>query len=316
VLSAGGFRSEGTAEIPITSAEIYDPRSGQFTLTADMNEARSGHTATMLPDGQVLIVGGWTEGGRSSTAELYDPASGSFRMAASMSAPRASMTATLLKEGTVLIAGGDSARDTPQLVAEIYDPAANTFTQTGSLNQGRSAHAAATLKDGRVLLSGGHSDYSTVQASAEVYDPTTGEFTQTGSLNIVRRKHAAVSLQDGRVLVVGGSSQDDWHNQYDSAEIFDPGTGTFAPTADLNAERFKLVDAAVLLNDGSVLVAGGSRQVELFDAQTATFIVVGQLDDPYYFSAVTLLQDGRALISGGYDPDIQPSDRAWIYTPN
>lgn len=314
-LIAGGFREEGTAEIPIASAEIYDPNTNTFTPTGEMNEARAGHTATLLPNGLVLIVGGWGGDGRLPTTELYDPQTGKFRPAASMFAPRASMTATLLQNGQLLIAGGDSAKNTPQLIAERYDPATDTFTQSGSLHNGRSAHTATRLNDGRVLLIGGKSkNNNMILASAEIFDPTTGEFTLTGSMNTARHKHAAVLLPDGNVLVMGGSDENDWRGQYSSAELYDSGTGSFTPIADMNNARFKLADAAVLLNNGDVLVGGGNRQIELFDAQNQQFIAADQIDDDYYFSVLTLLLDGRVLITGGYDASIQPSEKAWVYT--
>jgi hypothetical protein len=313
VLIAGGFRSEGTSEIAIASAEIYDPEANAFTPTGDMNEARSGHTATLLPNGQVLIVGGWGPSERSSTAELYDPQAGSFRYAASLAGPRASMTATLLKNGQVLIAGGDSARNTPQLVAELYDPATDTFTLSGRLNHGRSAHTATLLNDGTVLLIGGRSGDGTVLASAEIFDPTTGEFTATADMTMVRHKHAAVLLQDGNVLVIGGSNEDDWSGEYTSAGIFEADSGMFRRVASLNRERFKLADAAVLLKDGNVLVGGGNRQLEIFDGKSQRFILGEKLDNDYYFSVLTLLKDGRVLITGGYDSGIKPSEKAWIY---
>jgi WD40 repeat protein len=313
VLIAGGFRQAGTSEVAIASAEIYDPQTNRFTPTGDMNEARSGHTATLLPDGQVLIVGGWGESNLTSIAELYDPQTGKFRNTASMFAPRAGMTATLLENGQVLIAGGESARNTPQLIAEIYDPTTNTFTQSGSLNRGRSAHTATLLNDGNVLLIGGGSGNNTILASAEVYHPTTGTFTSTGDLSLVRYKHAAVLLQDGKVLVIGGSDHNDWTGQYTSAEVYDANTGTFTRTADLNRERFKLADAVVLLSNGDVLVGGGNRQVEIFDARNNRFVLGEKLDDDYYSSVLTRLKDGRVLITGGYDSRIQPSDKAWIY---
>ena len=314
VLIAGGFRQEGTAEIPIKSAETFDPKTNSFTAAADLNEERTGHTATLLPNGQVLIAGGWGVNGRSSTAELFDPQTGKFYDAASLNSPRASMTATLLDSGQILIAGGDSARSTPQLNAEIYDPGTNTFTPSGRLNQGRSAHTATLLNDGRVLLSGGRSGSSNILAGAEIYNPKTGTFTPTGSMNRVRHKHAAVLLPDGNVLLIGGSDQNDWHGQYDSAEIYDTGTGLFTPTADLKSERFKLADAAVLLNKDYLLVGGGSRQIELFNTQNRQFTAGGELDNDYYFSVLTLLQDGRVLITGGYDSQIRPSAKAWLYT--
>ena len=157
VLIAGGFREEGTSEIAISSAEIFDPETNTFTPTSDMNAPRNGHTATLLPNGQVLIAGGWDQSGRTSTAELYDPQTGTFEYTGSMMAPRQGLTATLLKNGQVLIAGGDSARNTPQLTAELYDPATETFTPTGNLKDGRIGHTSTLLTDGTVLLVGGTS---------------------------------------------------------------------------------------------------------------------------------------------------------------
>jgi hypothetical protein len=107
VLLAGGFQEDGRGrELSIASAEIYDPTSGQFRATGSLREARNSHTATLLPDGTVLLAGGWGSDGRLASAELYDSTSGQFRATGSLSTPREGMTATLLNDGTVLIAGG------------------------------------------------------------------------------------------------------------------------------------------------------------------------------------------------------------------
>jgi hypothetical protein len=313
VLIAGGFREEGTSEIAIASAEIFDPSTNIFTNTGDMNEPRDGHTATLLPNGQVLIAGGWNQSGRTSTAELYDPQTGKFEYTGSMMAPRQGLTATLLKNGEVLIAGGDSARNTPQLTAELYDPTTETFTPTGSLNNGRMAHTSTLLNDETVLVIGGTSGNDRILASAEIYDPSTGKFTLTDDANIVRYKHTAVLLQDGNVLVIGGSNQNDWTGKYNSAEIYDFKTGTFVRIPNMNGKRFKLADAAVLLGDGNVLIGGGNRQIEIFDTQNRRFILGDKLDDDYFYSVLTLLHNGHVLITGGYNSNIQPSDKAWLY---
>ena len=81
----------------------------------------------------------------------------------------------------------------------------------------------------------------------------------------------------------------------------------------MNQERFKLAEAAVLLADGNVLIGGGDRQIEIFDAQSRSFIPAGTLDDDYYYSVLTPLQNGQVLITGGYNGDILPSDKAWLY---
>ena len=313
VLIAGGFREEGTSEIAIASAEVFDPSANTFTPTNDMNEPRNGHTATLLPNGKVLLAGGWNQQGRTATAELYDPQTGFFEYTGSLMAPRQGLTATLLKNGQVLIAGGDSARNIPQLTAEVYDPATEIFTPTGTLREGRFGHTDTLLTDGTVLLVGGTSGHDNILASTEIYDPETGQFTSTSDANVVRYKHTAVLLRDGNVLILGGADQRDWNGKYNSAEIYDVMTGRFSQISVMNRERFKLADAAVLLSDGNVLIGGGNRQIEIFDAQSQTFLPAGTLDDDYYYSVLTLLQDGQVLITGGYNGDILPSDKAWLY---
>ena len=122
-----------------------------------------------------------------------------------------------------------------------------------------------------------------------------------------------VRLEDGNVLILGGTDQRDWKGKYDSAEIYDIRTGTFIQISNMNQDRFKLAEAAVLLSDGNVLVGGGNRQIEIFDSQTHTFIPDGALDDDYYFSVLTMLKDDQVLITGGYNGNILPSNKAWLY---
>ena len=313
VLIAGGFREEGTSEVAISSAEIFDPATNTFTPANDLNEPRNGHTATLLPNGKVLLAGGWNQHGRTATAEVYDPQTGAFEYTGSLMAPRQGLTATLLHNGQVLIAGGDSARNSPQPAAELYDPATETFTLAESLNIGRFGHTATLLADGKVLLVGGTSGNDNVLSSAELYNPETGNFTRTSDAHVIRYKHTAVRLEDGNVLILGGTDQRDWNGKYDSAEIYDIRTGTFIQISDMNQERFKLAEAAVLLSDGNVLVGGGNRQIEIFDSQTQTFIPDGALDDDYYFSVLTMLKNGQVLITGGYNGNILPSNKAWLY---
>ncbi len=317
VLIAGGFRAQGTQEIAITNAELYDPASKRFTPTGDMNEARSGHTATLLANGTVLLVGGWGPSQRRASAEIYDPQTGQFSMTASMVKPRAGMTATMLKDGRVLIVGGTSARNEWQAVAEIYDPNLGTFVLTGLLQNERSAHTATRLIDDRVLIVGGNGDHNgngyQILNSAELYTPSTGEFAPTGELAMVRHKHAAVLLEDGNVLIIGGSNQDDWQGQYASTEIYNTLTGRFQLGVSLHNKRFKLADAVLLLTNGNVLVGGGNRQLEIFEMVSQRFVTSGELDDHYYYTVLTRLEDGSVLITGGYDSDIQPTAKAWIY---
>jgi hypothetical protein len=180
----------------------------------------------------------------------------------------------------------------------------------------RSAHAAAVLKDGRVLLSGGSGAPGRVHATAEIFDPAGGSFSGAGDMTARRHKHAAVTLLDGRVLVLGGSDERDGFGQHASAEIYDPASGAFEPTAVMRTARFKIGDAVALLPDGRVLVAGGGARAEVFDPARGAFgEVAGGPGSALAFSTATLLPDGRVLIAGGYDWDIHLTDGAWICEP-
>ncbi|HEX2093960.1 MAG TPA: kelch repeat-containing protein [Longimicrobiaceae bacterium] len=311
VLVAGGCTAAGCEPgRGSATAELYDPETRAFRSAGRTSGTRIGHTATLLPDGKVLLVGGWGGDHRLMTAELYDPKGGTFRATGSMAEARSGHTATLLRDGRVLVAGGDGSVRS----AEVYDPRTGRFSAAGSLSTPRSAHTASLLPDGSVLIAGGSSRRGSVLSSAEVYDPATGRFTPTGEMIRVRHKHAAVTLRNGTVLIVGGSDASDWRGRYVSAELYTPGTGRFTPAADMALARFKLGEAVALLDSGEVLVGGGGESVELYEPERSAFRTPeGRLDAVLMFPTATLLRDGSVLMAGGYDPRIQPTDGAWVY---
>lgn len=323
VLIAGGFAGSGGEYNPYRTTELYDPGSGTFELAASMSIGRSGHTATLLMEGKVLMVGGWT--GRYDirrSAELYDPAANTFAPTGNLVIERAGSTATLLADGRLLIAGGEDRREEALASAEIYDPATGKFTLTGSMAEPRGAHTATALKDGRVLILGGGSGHypsQNVYRSAEIYDPSTGKFTLTGDMSVGRHKHAAILLRSGRVLIVGGSDNRNWHGEYASAEIYDPASGKFSSTGAMSTPRFKLPAAVALLPNGKVLVAGGGPFAELYDEATGIFTKVsGSLGAARFFASATPFLDGKALITGGYAEtggNLPATTAAWIYQP-
>ncbi len=252
-----------------------------------MTAVRSGHTATLLKNGLVLLAGGFDDEDPVATAELYDPATGRFEPTGSLTAPRGGATATLLRNGRVLVAGGYDG-DRSLASADLYDPRTGRFTRTGAMRAPRAAHTATRLRDGRVLVTGGGNLQDSVLRSAEIYDPGTGRFSATGSLTIRRHKHAAVLLRNGRVLVLGGSDEQDWGNRYRSAEVFDPRTRRFTRASALSQPRFKMPDAVVATPSGDVLVAGGAQLVDRF--RSGRFVPVARLDAARYYSTATLLR--------------------------
>ena len=311
VLIAGGMRRNQDF---YKSAELYDPATGKFQPTGEMNQRRVGQVAVLLLTGKVLIAGGWVGHGGTDSAELYDPASGKFSVISQMTTRRGRPSATLLDDGDVLIAGGEETDNESVASVEIFHVKTLSFHATGPMHHARVAHTATLLADGRVLVVGGYA--GSVSSSAEIYDPKTGSFTETASLITARCKHTAGLLSDGRVLVAGGSDNRGWNGSLSSAEIYDPKTERFTSASALNDSRFKLPDEAVRLADGKLLIAGGSKEVEVFDPAHGKFLVVaGEMADARHYMAETKLKDGSVLLTGGYPNNDQATAQAWIYRP-
>ena len=154
VLIAGGDRGiTGPNATILATAEIFNPSTGTFKRTAPMNYARTHFTATLLPNGKVLVVGGdsLTSGsGLLSSAEIYDPAAGKWTQTGSMTFGRSDFTATLLADGRVLVAGGGDSS------AELYNPATGKFEMAAPMILPREFQTATLLNDTRVLLAGGN----------------------------------------------------------------------------------------------------------------------------------------------------------------
>jgi len=313
LLIAGGMRRNQDF---YKSAELYDPATAKFLPTSEMNERRVSPIALLLKSGKVLIAGGWTGAGCTNSAELYDPATGKFTsLTSKMTTRRGEARGTLLANGDVLITGG-ADHDSPGGIAsaEIFRAATMTFEPLAPMHFARISHTSTLLPDGRVLIVGGRGDK--VNAAVEIYDPTTARFTETGSLITARYKHTAGLLADGRVLIAGGSDERDWSGNLNSAEIYDPEKGKFTAVSPMNDSRFKLPEEAVQLSSGKLLIAGGSKDVEVFDPATGKFLVAsGQINDARHFMTETRLKDGSVLLAGGYPNNDQATAQAWIYRP-
>jgi N-acetylneuraminic acid mutarotase len=325
----------GTVTLTLTVAGGADGNSG-WSSAGSLASGRASHTATLLPNGRVLVVGGETNptSGQNSLAraEIYDLGTNRWIDAGSLSQGRRNHTATPLANGQVLVVGGElgrggSATTATTATAELYDAGSNSWRSLASPTTSRSQHTATLLPDGRVLIVGGISvsaDGTPAQsvATAEIYDPATNSWSSAGSLNLARSGHTATLLPDGRVLVVGGElrSSGGPSDLTASTEIFDPKTGNWSPTGPLTTGREG--HTATLLSSGQVLVVGGqtdlsrgggltlvaagrpaaaapSSTAELFDPRTNTWKPVASLVTERADHTTTLLPDGQVLVIGG-----------------
>jgi hypothetical protein len=230
VLVAGG-ESTQVASSPgmLSSAELYHPRTGSWTATGNLATARGGHTATLLQNGKVLVVGGISTIGdyvgitEEATAELYDPSTRTWAATTSMDQVRSGHTATLLPDGTVLVVGGQGSGGEFLVTAARYDPQSGSWTATGNMDEGRAAHTATLLANGSVLVAGGSQGPDVPSASAELYDPDRGSWIMIGSMAAGRAGHTATLLRDGEVLVAAGSGGGIPGITLESAELYHPG---------------------------------------------------------------------------------------------
>ena len=289
----------------LATAQVIGP---SWNLTSSLFRARARHTATLLPNGKVLVAGGYNDAGPPlNTEELYDPATGTWRRAGNLNSIRSGHTATLLPNGKVLVAGGDTlfypiVVPLPVRVlnsAELYDPATGVWSITGALITGRSGHTATLLPNGKVLVTGGFNSFSSDGVdldSAELYDPATGRWSLTGNLKTDRTWHTATLLPSGQVLVVGVRCCDDTARK--SAELYDPVTGTWSSAGQLNIGNTGNATATLLPN-GKVLFTDGfddaPATAELYDPATGMWSVTGRLNATRNCQTATLLPNGQVM---------------------
>jgi len=250
ILIAGG---NSHPHFPYSSAEIYDPDTGNFVaIPGGMIYPHIYHRATLLQDGRVLITG--NQGSGQNKAEIFDPSSNSFSQTAVMTSNRSMHTATLLPNGKVLITGGREGINTP-MSAELFDPDTGTFTEIDPMPGPRWNHQATLLDNGTVLITGGWVAFGALNQTAEIYDPTStvdypyGRFLNKFAMLYEHQGHQAALLRDGTVLLIGGN------DLMSGNEIYDPATGTFRATGPMSGRRTD--SAAAVLPDGRVLVTGG-----------------------------------------------------------
>lgn len=234
VLVTGGCSSSYCSSITAVS-EIYNPATNRWTTVSSLNQARYDHTASLLKNGEVLVVGGLTSA-VTKTCELYNPSTKAWTTAASTSVPRYQHGATLLSSGKVLVSGGRCGNGCVYNSAEIYDPATKGWTATESMKTGRALHSVIALANNTVLVAGGgvpgcfRSSCLNSTNTAEIYDVASGNFSKTVSLNQTRMYQTASLLKSGQVILVGGigGSGSAGYKVLSSAEVYTPLTLTFS----------------------------------------------------------------------------------------
>ncbi len=298
---------------------------GPWTSAGAMISPRSGHTATLLPDGKVLTVGGESfQAGHS--AELYDPQTNRWSSAGTMATGHRDHTVTLFASGKVLVAGGRpfSAEDRPG--AELYDPGTNTWSPAGRMSTARARHTATPLANGKVLVVGGL-DFALLThavehfvATAELYDPSANAWSPAAEMATARVGHSATLLGDGRVLVAGGMG---CTGLLDSAELYDPVLNRWSSAGPMMVKATG--QAATRLLSGLVLVVGGLgiaadpaeephglTSSVIYDPSTESWSPAGRTAALRFSHTATLLGDGKVLVAGSAFHSLP---RAELYDP-
>jgi DNA-binding CsgD family transcriptional regulator/N-acetylneuraminic acid mutarotase len=322
--SASGTPSPATTQAPV-AAPTPSPNV-TWTAAGGGIDGRGNHTATVLSDDSVLIIGGATitAGGCVATVIRYHPATDRWTDEEPMDHRHCGHTATLLSDGTILVVGGNSGT-APTSAVERFNPASGTWTAAAGMAWPRFGHTATLLSDGRVLVVGGKREPEAAlpEESAEVYDPATGSWTQVQGPVDPRADHTATRLPDGSVLVAGGVRG--CCGTLASAELYDPTSGTWSSAARMVQGRMQA--SGTMLADGRFLVAGGTGpasttaidSAEIYDPSEDRWTATAPMTESRVMPTLTVLESGRVIAWGGTSGDLptaemfDPASGAWRF---
>ncbi|HOX22364.1 MAG TPA: kelch repeat-containing protein, partial [Elusimicrobiales bacterium] len=328
-----GMKFGGLAADPVAYANylhiIYAPPFPETSTTIGlMSSSRGGHTATLIPDGRVLITGGDNGATTHRTTDIYDPGTNLWSPTGSMSVSRTRHTANLLPVGNVLATGGYSQHPSTGATrtAEVYYVNSGQWTPTTSMLSAREAHASVYITTGayagNIMVIGGYKD-GTYLKECEIYNPLTEVWlssattTAIASMNTKRSKHTAVTLKNGKVFVFGGINET---GSLYSAEVYDPLTNVWKTVSSPATTNRRYSHRATLLLDGTILITGGTNEAGpmntgvIFNPDTGAYVLGTDIkvggwsyttnnlsfsSDGRFGHSATLLPNGNVLIVGG-----------------
>ncbi len=293
----------GPGDVLVTEgsgAEMYNPYTNAWRTTTALSTARHDHTATEMPSGKVLAIGGRSSNGLTlhASAELYDPTTETWSATASMATGHSQHSTVLLDSGKVLVVGGKQPTNRGGPVGpatELYDPDTNTWSTPSGLFTPRSRASTTVLYSGKVLVTGGYLWFSvspTATAEMSLYDPATNAWSLVNGLSQARHGHSAIRLYSGVVLIVGGMGGGN------TVELYNPYSGqvTLGPSLPFSASPSL---TATLLYTGEVLVTDTGGQAALYDPSTNTWLPASSMNLSRLTTTATLLHTGEVLFVGG-----------------
>lgn len=282
LLAGGGGSDSGGAPVLGDRLYLFDPQTQEFaTSPAVMSTDRAAHTATLLADGRVLLLGGSNSlEVPLASGEIYDPVTDSLAPVTNMPGPRLLHTATLLDDGRVYVAGGASGFDLADPLGGLgnvlestllYNPTTDSWSNGPNFPDPRAGHNASKLNDGRVLLTGGLEvtqvifigPLPSITSDCRIYNPANNSMSGVADFSGARALHAQVTLPDGRVLVAGGGTIDFLSlgiSTLNSARVYSPGGNTWVNVASLNQSR--AYAQAFVVSGDRVVVGGGLASVD------------------------------------------------------
>jgi len=297
------------AALVVAMSAFASAASGTWSVVTSVHNPRDGHTATLLPNGNLVIAGGENNNQALSSTEVYSPTTGSWTVSWNLNVARSNAGAMLLPSGLVLVAGGcvSNCLGATTNSAELYSSAGGTWAKTGAMATARTYFGMVMLPNGQVLVAGGCTGLnangcSGVTNKTEIYNPSTGKWTATGAMIAARGSYTLTRLANGQVLAAGGINAAG--NPLGTAELYNPTTGKWTATGKMITARDE--HTATLLATGNVIVAGGENissvttsKTELYNPTTGKWTASGNLNTSRLEHAATLLANGNLLISGG-----------------